>query len=466
MPNRCSILFFSVFLASCAMARAQEPVQDPSAYVTDVLGVTEERLAPGYWIEKTPNPDRPFLTREEIAALNAKTFDLDEHLVDLSALPPSLDRTTLEAYVREISTPSTSERITREGRTLTPRDYKRYEKALNLRAVADENPVRFGLVVRRTSMRTYPTDDQVYSPGAGRDIDRFQETGLFPGQPVAVLHASRDGKWVFAQSYNYRAWMKAADVAIGARAEVTGFTQNGPALLVTGAKVFTTYNPEEPAVSEVQLDMGVRLPLAAGGEYRHDLYGQNPYASYVVKIPVAGDEGRLTLKPALIARSQDVRTEYLAFTPRNVIEQAFKFLGERYGWGHDYNGRDCTGFVSEVYKTVGVLMPRNSGQQGEGVYGVNIRFDENAPYEEKLAAIKKLEPGDLIYIPGHVMMFLGLDGDVPYIIHDVHGYGHLDAEGEYYSGTLNGVSVTPLTTLYLSSEKSFIDRVYNLKKMR
>ena len=39
------------------------------------------------------------------------------------------------------------------------------------------------------------------------------------------------------------------------------------------------------------------------------------------------------------------------------------FLGERYGWGHRYNGRDCSGFVSEVYQSMGVQLPRNTSDQ-------------------------------------------------------------------------------------------------------
>ena len=52
-------------------------------------------------------------------------------------------------------------------------------------------------------------------------------------------------------------------------------------------------------------------------------------------------------------------------------------------------------------------MPRNSGQQGKGRYGANIDFNKTSTTEEKLAALSQLEVGDLIYIPGHVVVFLG-----------------------------------------------------------
>jgi cell wall-associated NlpC family hydrolase len=237
-------------------------------------------------------------------------------------------------------------------------------------------------------------------------------------------------------------------------------------LMVTGDKVFTNFVPNKPEVSEIQLDMGVKLPLINKQEYSTNLYEQNPFASYIVQLPTRTSHGLLAFQPAMIAKSQDTHVGYLSFTKNNIIKQGFKFLGERYGWGHDYNGRDCTGFVGEIYKTFGLLMPRNSGQQGKASYGKNINFTAESNKQDKLNAIKQLEIGDLVYIPGHVVMYLGNDNGEPYIIHDVKGLSYYTEDKKYYQGTLNGVSVTPLLPLYLSETKSYVDKIYNIKKIR
>ena len=111
-------------------------------------------------------------------------------------------------------------------------------------------------------------------------------------------------------------------------------------------------------------------------------------------------------------------------------------------------------------------MPRNSGQQGKGEYGTNTRFNATNNAAEKVQSIDNLNIGDLIYISGHVMMFLGNDNGQPYVIHDVKGLGYLKDNGELYRGTLNGVSVTPLLPLHLSAEKSYVDDIYNIKSIR
>ena len=237
-------------------------------------------------------------------------------------------------------------------------------------------------------------------------------------------------------------------------------------LVITGAKVHTAYVPNDDARSEVQLDMGVRLPLVDNEQVPYLLNGQNTYASHIVQLPTRDENGQLAIKPAMISKTADVNIGYLAYTEQDLIKQGFKFLGERYGWGHDYNGRDCTGFVGEIYKSFGLLMPRNSGQQGSSEYGKNSRFDKNANEASKLSVVKNMAIGDLIYIPGHVMMYLGEHQGEPYVIHDVKGLGYNKGDGSFYSSALNGVSVTPLLPLRLSQETSYLDRVYNIKRIR
>jgi len=255
--------------------------------------------------------------------------------------------------------------------------------------------------------------------------------------------------------------MPKEDVALGNKAEIAAFKNDDNFIVVTGSKVFTNHVPNHPELSNIQLDMGIRLPLAKRSEYSNALYGQNPYANYIVKLPVRNGEGKLALKLVPIPRGQDVRVGYLPFTKQNLVSQAFKFLGERYGWGHDYNGRDCTGFIGEIYKSFGLLMPRNSGQQAKGDYGRNHFFAKETTKAEKLKAIENLQVGDLIYIPGHVMMYLGQDNSKPYVIHDVKGLSYIDESGEVYRGTLNGVSVTPLLPL-----KNYVKNITNIKRIR
>ncbi|GGD75034.1 SH3 domain-containing protein [Lacimicrobium alkaliphilum] len=437
-----------------------------SAQPTDVPHISPRHLSAQYWVDKTEDAEQRLLSASAIQELNQHTFKQQSELAETDKLPEQYARAQLLEMLNNVSSVPGYNRFFANGDPLTEQDYARYRDNMNLDALEPNNPVRHALVTTRTTMRRFPSPDKAYNDEMDPDIDRFIETGLFPGDAVAILHQSKDGDWLLARAYHYLAWIPAKDVAIGSKEKVYGFKNAEPFVVVTGAKVFTNYNPQLPQLSEKQLDMGVRLPLLSNQEVEHNLYGQNPYTSYVVTLPFREDDGSLSIKPALISRNQDISSGYLPFTRGNIIRQGFKFLGERYGWGHDYNARDCTGFVSEVYRTFGILMPRNSTQQGKGRYGINVRFDQNASKKEKLSAINNMDVGDLAYIPGHVVMYLGEDNGQPYIIHDVHGMSYLDDQNNYYKGILNGVSVTPLLPMRLSESSSYVDKVYTIKSIR
>jgi len=437
-----------------------------AAWTTDVIGITEMQLSTSYWVDRIENADRILMGQKDIEKFNRKIFSTDPNMVDLALFPAQLTGLDVRERILAISKPNSSELYGPDGDLLNSAGYGKYTDNLGLDTIADNVDVQYALVVYRSDMRTYPTDDRYYRTGENQNLDRFQENGLFPGDALVVLHASKDHQWSFVQSYNYAAWVRSENIAIGDRRVIEQYKNANRFLVVTGGKVLTSFNPEVPALSELQLDMGVRVPLADRDSYSNDLYGQNPYASYTVLLPVRNQQEQLEIKPALIARNKDVSQGFIAFTRENIIRQSFKFLGERYGWGHSYNARDCTGFVMEVYKTFGFLMPRNTGQQGSGSFGENTRFTDKSSREEKLQALKRMDVGDLIYVPGHVLMYIGeVDGE-PYVIHDVSVFRYIDENGEYYEGTLNGVSVTPLIPLYGSRESPYVDLIYNIKRIR
>jgi hypothetical protein len=82
-----------------------------------------------------------------------------------------------------------------------------------------------------------------------------------------------------------------------------------------------------------------------------------------------------------------------------------------------------------------------------------------------MAAVAALDVGDLIYIPGHVMMFVGRIDGMPYVIHDTNGGSFLGADGELHSMHLNGVSLTPLVPLRAGKDRDYIDRITNIVRV-
>ena len=459
------IFLFGAFFTNLTNASAVH-VDKNVSFKTDVIGINEQQLYPKHWLRKVSKNNVLLMSNRDILKLNERLVKKNRFIVNPLSFPNSLQKITLLKLMDQISRIPRGERFYTDGSKVSKLDYSNYENNLNKSTILADNKVLFGLAVKRSSLRTFPTEDKVYKKGKDRDLDRFQESALFPGDAVAILHTSTDGKWLLVRSYNYLAWVPKITIAIGDKATIEHYKQADKFLIVTGSKIYTNFVPNHPDISNLQLDMGIRLPLASHEDVGNNVYGQNPYANYIVKLPTRTSTGHLKIVLVPIPRSQDIHHGYLAFTKQNIIKQSFKFLGERYGWGHDFNGRDCTGFVGEVYKTFGILMPRNTGQQGRSSYGINHRFSKTESKANKMKIINQMKIGDLIYIPGHVMMVLGKEQGKPYIIHDVKGLGYLNNKGNLYRGTLNGVSITPFLPLYLSKSISYLDKVYNVKRIR
>ena len=427
--------------------------------------MADAQLTADFWVARAAQPDQVVLDGAAIAAQNEKLMRIDPSMNDLAALPASLPRTRIVEGIQALSSPPDEPFYDEAGEPVPASTFDDLGKALDLEAIADDTKTRYGLVLRRTALRAFPTGLRVFSASGDTDIDRFQESALFPGTPVAIAHQSRDGKWLWVVSPRYKAWVRREDIAEGSREQVLAYGDKAPYRVVLGAKVSTVHTREQPQLSELQLDMGVRVPLADASPAT-PVNGQHPYSSWTIELPIHAADGSLGFASALLQKNQDTASDYLPLTRANLIRQAFKFLGERYGWGHSYNGRDCSGFVSEVYRSMGVALPRNTRDQSISPVLNHVTFTRDEGSARRKAAVDALEVGDLIYIPGHVMMMIGRIDGAPYVIHDTNGGSYLGEDGKLHSMHLNAVSVTPLLPLRFNTEQTYVDRITSIVRIR
>jgi hypothetical protein len=455
------LIVFSL-LGACTSQPPSRPAIPPHA----VVGVKENHLKPEFWIARQSNATRIVLDSRAIAAQNARLMGLDPTVHDLEKLPASLDAAAVKVWIEALSGYPDKQMFDAAGRQLQRSDFDALVNNVAIESVPETQRTRHGLVVKRADLRTFPSALRAYSSAEDRDIDRFQESALFPGTPVVIVHESRDGNWWFIVSPLYAAWVEKRFIAEGAPNEVFAYTRKTPYLVVTGATVKTVFTPAQPEVSELQLDMGVRVPILADWPKDKPVNGQHAYAAHVIELPERAPDGSLRFSPALLPRTADAAQDYLPLNRANLLRQSFKFLGERYGWGHSYNARDCSGFVSEVYRSFGVQLPRNSRDQSSSPALNRITFTAADDHERRLAVMRELEIGDLVYIPGHVMMVIGHENGMPYVIHDTTGISYRDGTGAVNRVVLNGVSVTPLTPLLFARQNSFVDHITSILRVR
>ncbi len=389
----------------------------------DKAGVSENQT------EKEQTAENVIFSQSEIEELNSELFtDPGESamMYDLSELKNGISgkevRDMIISYKRIDST------LYHGDDALTNNDWTRILQNRNTDSLDGEIEVRWGVTVKRTEMRSFPTDWQVSYRANNLYGNAFLETILFINEPIAVLHTSKDGRYSFVEARFYRGWILSENIAycdsyedmMNADESEHGF------IVVTGSYITLSDDPYEDTVSALRLTMGEKLALAEEPGTIKTVRDRTSYNNYIVKIPTRDSNGKLDFVEAFVPTSADVSVGYMPYTWENVISQVRKTSGEVYGWAGMADSRDCSSLVMEVYRSFGFVLPRNAS----AIASVPDRFISdvsNMTADEKTELLKSCPEGAVLYFPGHIMFYSGTKDGVPYCISAV---GSFTPEGE------------------------------------
>ncbi len=301
-----------------------------------------------------------------------------------------------------------------------------------------------GVTVKRANVRRWPTASAYFRTANDREFDQFQETRLHLFEPVYVLGESQDQAWWWIRSRVVGGWIRRQHVALADEGTWTAVQDEArPRLLIAANGVTTEPQPYDWAVSAKPLEFAAYLPLWPDVI---SVGGQTPAGHRVVGYPVRTADGGLDARPALVKDTDQVHQGPLPCTRAEVIASAFRLLGDRYAWGDKLGTHDCSSLVMDAYRTVGIQLPRNSAVQARGLPAVTV-WREGTPYARRVEDLRTLaRPGDLLMMPGHVMMYLGVWDDTAYAIHAFVGYAERIG-GHLYTFAVNSVEVSSLATL-------------------
>lgn len=411
------------------------------------------------WIKLCRKSRYMALSAKDISQFNEESVS-KEYIIDIFK-EDSLNAADVNEMVTRVSKIPEDDRY-KNGVKLTKEYYDKIKENMNLDELRQFIKVEYGIVVKRAKVKTFPTCDRVFKESKTYEIDRFMESAVYIGEPCAIYAKTRDGKWYFCKTYNCSGWIHWDNIAIGDKDEIENFSKNNNFIVVTARKLQLGFNPFVEGISGQSLDMGVKLPVEKQWEKNdtvHDMYTEG---NYIAKYPLRDRSGVLKFTNVLIPYGEDVHEGYLRCTRGNLLRQAFKFQGERYGWGGEFDGRDCSSMIVDVFRCFGINFPRNTGEQLKKSPGKSVLFDKKTKGQEKLRVLENLKPGALIFLNGHVGIFIGKYKDKIYIIHDVIGV-HVEEDGELVYLPIRGVTVSSLTDIYTSGEKPYIDEIIGIK---
>ena len=445
------LIVLAVFLSlcSCRMKSPEivlnERVFEKDGFVRTNDSVSMEMLSPSYWTEHLD--DDVIMTYAQISLFNEKNNRLVSsgkgENVSLKGIEDTIDGRIVSELINSINLPDYSDDAFINGSPVPASYWDDLYSEINIDSVKEKVKVRFGFSVQRASLRRMPTNDYCNDESDDYYYDGLVMSDLMPFAPVAVLHVSKGGNWMFVATYYCCGWIEKDRIAFcESRKDWLQRQKPDDFLVVTGKELRLNDDPYSPALSGQIIPMGTAMPLVRAEEAPESVKRRYTYASYIVKLPSRGKNGIITDEYFLVPYSSDVSVGYLPYTSRNVIELAFKLLGDLYGWAGSYHANDCSGIVREIFRCFGFEFPRVAGQQIK-VSGLRSTDMTEMSDSDKIRYLEKAPAGTLLYFSGHIMIYLGMDANQPYVISAVGSIATPDMKENEYE-QINSIVVTSL----------------------
>jgi cell wall-associated NlpC family hydrolase len=344
-------------------------------------------LQADYWIERDPQAHQPL--NVDHPAYNASVY-ARLGIPPIVEVPNTYSRQEVLALM-EAAAPQGEHYLLADGTPLHPRQHPAWLNAIA--AIPPQLTVQFGLATAWTPVRSLPTWEVLMNEALDFPTDYLQETSIDVGWPVAIL-ASVAG-WHFGLTPLYWGWWPVDSIALTTREALRAW-QARPTVTALSSRALIGVAGLGGATPQ----LGTSLPLM-----------EEDADSYHIAIPARNAEGHVVEYIGRAAKKASPVSQIgplLAPTRASLAQSAFELLGERYAWGDSrlgQFGRDCSRLVKDVYASIGITLARNADEQ-EATLPL-------APQQD----LQTLQLGDLLFIPGHVMLGLGVVEGIPYVLH-------------------------------------------------
>ena len=312
--------FFSALLISVVFMMSL--ILNPICSAATSMQITDSRATPEYWLERVKNGNEVLLTSRQISKLNSQILAKDKYAADLSKYPSVVSADKVKSMLKEV-----------------------WSQDERFHALVKGNVnVKYAVTTQRANIRLLPQSWD------GEDkYDDLQGTAIDPAEAVAVLLDSEDKNFVFVQSRYYMGWLDKSKIAFTDRETWSNYINPKDFLVVTANKKNIDVDG-----NNILFQMGAVIPIVDADKY-DDIW--------VMRLPTNVNGQLKEVKVNIAMNDNDINKGFLTCTSDNFIRQAFKFLGNVYGWGGLYDSVDGSAFIQDIYHSMGINIPRDSSRQ-------------------------------------------------------------------------------------------------------
>jgi len=292
------------------------------------------------------------------------------------------------------------------------------------------------ITIKHADLKLFPTQKGIYydpkRTGEGFPFDYNQNSSIHVNTPLLVSHYSLDKKWVYAKTSYAFGWIKASNIAFVDQTFISEF-QNGDYAITVKDNLQLLEDGRYLSI----VKMGTIFPVdPISKQYLRAKKNIRGYAT-IDKVDVK-DVDIIAYKP-------------IKFNPYNVAYISKQLVGEPYGWGGKLETRDCSALTRDFFAPFGIYLRRNSRQQAQdGNDFISLKgLDSKSRKETILQNAKPCR--SLLFVPGHIMLYLGERKNEPIILHNYWGV-------RLNSGKKRVMGRAVITTTKMGAERSDVKK--------
>jgi len=273
-----------------------------------------------------------------------------------------------------------------------------------------------------------PHFSSLRADGTGYPFDNLQNSAVPANTPIYVAHVSHDKSWVLAESHYGSGWLPARDVAavdpkliaLWERSDYVAITRDG----------ISVY--DEEGMFLFKTDLGAQFPKLDEGE-----------KNYGIMVAQADEHRTAQIRRAIIPRNGAV-LQPLNLTPANIAAMANELINKPYGWGGLYRNRDCSAMLKDLFAPFGLWLPRHSSNQALES-GAFTDLSNLAPEDKERMILERGIPFlTLIWVKGHVMLYIGNQHGRAIVFHNLWGIKTQDLWGREGRQVVGHAAITTL----------------------
>jgi len=262
------------------------------------------------------------------------------------------------------------------------------------------------ITIKHTNVKAFPTSVSFYrdpkQTGEGFPFDYNQNSSLHINVPLYISHFSKDNRWAFVRASYSFGWIKTSDLAVVDSKFIKAFENDNYAMVIKDN--MRLYDENNKSLSLIKI--GALFPIS-----------KDKKSYFVAK---RNTKGQASIHKVKVQNPNTIVKKPLPFNATNVTILTKQFYGEPYGWGGSYECRDCSATTRDFLGVFGIFLRRNSSKQAKD--GTEINIKKLHKIRKKEVIIEEAEPfRSLLYVPGHIALYLGQYKGEPVIMHTYWG---------------------------------------------